>query len=198
MTNTNNLSLVNGAIELAIQTHEVDQKQKRKGKDIPYIVHPLAVGLILARAGARDAVIAAGILHDTIEDSIAEKKVTKEMIEDGFGPAVAKMVNDVSEQDKNLSWQERKREAFEHISVLEGDSLWVKTADTISNVSDLLRDCEKDPDLAFVYFNASKAEIITNYHRVIEVLIQRWGPQAENPMLVDLHTLAVGLEALKY
>ena len=69
------------AIRFATKTHEVYQKQKRKGKDVPYIIHPLAVGLILARAGACEDVVIAGILHDTIEDSIAEKKVTRSMLE---------------------------------------------------------------------------------------------------------------------
>jgi (p)ppGpp synthase/HD superfamily hydrolase len=39
------------AYRFAMQTHKEDQKQKRKGKDVPYIVHPMAVALILARAG---------------------------------------------------------------------------------------------------------------------------------------------------
>jgi (p)ppGpp synthase/HD superfamily hydrolase len=40
------------AVRFATKTHEVYQKQKRKGKDIPYITHPLTIGLILSRAGA--------------------------------------------------------------------------------------------------------------------------------------------------
>ncbi len=62
---------IRSAIRFAIKTHEVDQKQARKGKDIAYIGHPLTVGLILARAGANEDTIIAGILHDTIEDSTA-------------------------------------------------------------------------------------------------------------------------------
>jgi (p)ppGpp synthase/HD superfamily hydrolase len=54
------------AIRFATKTHEIYQKQKRKGKDIPYITHPLAVGLILARANASEDVVVAGIVHDTI------------------------------------------------------------------------------------------------------------------------------------
>ena len=54
------------AIRFTTKTREVYQKQKRKGKDIPYITHPLAVGLILARACASEDVVIAGILHDTI------------------------------------------------------------------------------------------------------------------------------------
>src|SRR5258708_4719539 len=71
---------VQKAVRFATKTHEVYQKQKRKGKDIPYITHPLTVGLILARAGASEDVVIAGILHDTIEDSPPAKKVTREMI----------------------------------------------------------------------------------------------------------------------
>lgn len=184
------------AVALAIQTHEIDQKQKRKGKDVPYIVHPLAVGLILAKAGAHDAIIAAGILHDTIEDSIPEKKVTREMLERHFGPAVAEMVDDVSEKDKNLSWKDCKRDALEHIRTIEGGSLWVKTADTISNVSDLLKDYEIDHDSTFSRFNASKEDILGNYRSVIDALLERWGTETENPMIMDLRTLADGLKTI--
>jgi len=58
------------AIRFAIKTHEVYQKQKRKGKDVGYISHPLTVGVVLAKAGASENVIVAGVLHDTIEDSV--------------------------------------------------------------------------------------------------------------------------------
>ncbi|MBV6479591.1 MAG: hypothetical protein HGGPFJEG_02377 [Ignavibacteria bacterium] len=72
---------ISSAIKFAIETHDIDQKQKRKGKDIAYITHPLTVGIILSRAGADEDTISAGILHDTIEDSIAEKKVTRDILE---------------------------------------------------------------------------------------------------------------------
>ena len=41
-------NLIELAIEVAVKAH---QNQVRKGTDIPYITHPLAVGIILARAG---------------------------------------------------------------------------------------------------------------------------------------------------
>ena len=103
------------AIRFAIKTHEVYQKQKRKGKDIPYITHPLTVGLILARAGADEDTIVAGILHDTIEDSAPGKKVSREMIAERFGVNVAQLVESVSEPNKELPWDERKRNACDRI-----------------------------------------------------------------------------------
>ena len=102
------LSKIQRAIKFAVKTHEVYQKQKRKGKDVSYIIHPLAVGILLARVGANDDTVCAGILHDTIEDSVPEKKVTFEMLEERFGASVAQMVLDVTETDKSLPWEERK------------------------------------------------------------------------------------------
>ena len=88
----NQLFKIQKAIKFATKTHEIYQKQKRKGKDVAYITHPLTVGIILAIAGASEDVICAGILHDTIEDSIEERKVDLKMIEDFFGENIAKIV----------------------------------------------------------------------------------------------------------
>ena len=134
---------ISRAIRFATKTHEIYQKQRRKGKDIPYITHPLVVGLILARAGASEDVVAAGILHDTIEDSIPEKKVSSEMLSERFGEAVSQLVESVSELDKSLPWEERKREALEHIKSFSHEALLVKSADTLCNVSELIDDFER-------------------------------------------------------
>jgi (p)ppGpp synthase/HD superfamily hydrolase len=58
--------LLHKAFHYAIKIHETDQKQKRKGKDVPYVTHLIHVGMILAKAGASDELIAAGFLHDTV------------------------------------------------------------------------------------------------------------------------------------
>ena len=109
---------IKAAVRFAVKTHDVYQKQKRKGKDVAYIEHPLNVALILAMAGASEDLIVAGILHDTIEDSVPAKKVTKEMLTERFGRNAAELVNGVTEQDKSLPWEIRKERAFEHIKKL--------------------------------------------------------------------------------
>jgi guanosine-3',5'-bis(diphosphate) 3'-pyrophosphohydrolase len=93
---------ISRAVRFSLKTHEVYQKQKRKGKDIPYITHPLTVGLILSRVGADEDTVVAGILYDTIEDSVPEKKVSSEMLEKRFGKEVAELVQSVSETNKEL------------------------------------------------------------------------------------------------
>ncbi|MFZ2188191.1 MAG: HD domain-containing protein [Candidatus Moraniibacteriota bacterium] len=174
------------AIKFAIKTHEVYQKQKRKGKDTAYISHPLTVGLILATAGAKEDVIVAGILHDTIEDSVEEKKVTEKMLADRFGEEVSNLVLSVTEKDKKLSWDERKKEALLHVEKFSYDSLLLKSADILSNVTELVDDYAKGGDSVFSRFNAPKEKIIDNQLKVIAAILDAW---KENPLADDLKIL---------
>jgi hypothetical protein len=180
-------------IKFATKTHEVYQKQKRKGKEIPYITHPLAVGIILAGTGADEDVVCAGILHDTIEDSIPEKKVDFDMLKERFGEEVAGMVLDVTETDKNLPWDERKRLAQEHIKTFSHNSLLVKTADMVSNFSELLDDHRDVGDEVFLRFNAPKAKMIKNALETATVILDSW---PENPLADELRYLAGKLQFL--
>lgn len=182
------------AIRFSTKTHEVYQKQRRKGKDIPYIIHPLTVGLILAGAGAREEAVVAGILHDTIEDSIPEKKVTRSMLAERFGEDVAELVASVSEEDKSLSWEERKQQALGHVGVFSRDALLVKSADIIANASELLEDYGRDGEDVFLRFNAPQEKILQHYVSIIGAVLGRW---EENPLADDLRSLSDELARLR-
>ena len=182
------------AIRFATKTHEVYQKQKRKGKDIPYITHPLAVGLILSRANASEDVVVAGILHDTIEDSTEKKKVTREMLAERFGEIVADLVASVTEERKDLPWEERKREAREHIKQFSRDSLLLKSADLVSNASDILDDYTDQGSKMFERFNAPKEKVVWNYKETMKTVLDRW---PENPLAGDLHALIASLNEIE-
>ncbi len=174
-----------------VRTHEGYQKQKRKGKDVPYLTHPLTVALILSRVHAIEDVIIAGILHDTIEDSIDEKKVSREMIESRFGTAVADLVESVTEQDKTLPWEERKEEALQHIATFSHDSMLLKSADVIANNAELLEDYAKEGEKTFERFNAPKEKSIPYTCRVIDALLVVW---PENPLGEDLQAISAALQ----
>ena len=182
------------AIVFSIKTHEVYQKQKRKGKDIAYITHPLTVGLILARANANEDVIVAGILHDTIEDSIDKKKVTRAMLAERFRKNVADLVDSVTEQRKELEWEKRKREALEHIKTFSHNSLLVKVADVISNVSEILEDYRKEGPNTFHRFNAPKDKVVRHYMETMEAILGRW---PKNPFADDLKMLITSLKEIE-
>ena len=173
---------IKDAIRFSIKTHEVYQKQKRKGKDVAYITHPLTAGIILSLAGAYEDTVVAGILHDTIEDSISEKKVSREMIAEDFGENVADLVYSVTEHNKELPWEERKRDALEHISVASHDSLLVKSADVISNVSEIISDYREHGEEVFKRFTRSKEKTLKSYTAVMEEIMKAW---PENPLFTD-------------
>jgi len=191
MTSITNLQK---AIKFATKTHEVYQKQKRKGTDISYITHPLAVGLILSSVGASEDVVLAGILHDTIEDSIDEKKVTFEMLEERFGKNVAALVLAVTETDKNLPWAVRKREAIEHIKTFSPDTVLLKSADVVHNNSEILDGYNRIGDDIWKRFQAPKSEKIKVSIETLQALIDRW---PKNPLRGDLKKLKIEFENLK-
>jgi guanosine-3',5'-bis(diphosphate) 3'-pyrophosphohydrolase len=115
--------------------------QKRKGKDEePYINHPIEVANLLVAVGGVDDidVLAAGLLHDTIEDT----GTTRADIEAKFGSRTADIVVELTD-DKSLPKAERKRLQVEHAPHLSPEAKLVKLADKISNITDIL---ERPPD----------------------------------------------------
>ncbi len=170
------------AIRFSIQTHERDQKQKRKNKDVAYITHPLTVGLILSGAGADEDAVIAGILHDTIEDSVAEKKVTREMLHDMFGEKVADLVASVSEHTEQ-SWEERKADMLSRIANYSHDSLLIKSGDLISNGTELMDDYREFGEEIFKNFERPKDVRNDHYLQMIRAVIAAW---PENPLADDL------------
>jgi len=181
------------AIRVAIRVHELDQKQKRKGKDIPYIIHPLIVGLILARISRDEDVVVAGILHDTIEDSVDTKKVTIATIKKRFGDEVARMVGDVTEKNRNVPWVERKKQNVKKIADLPKDSLLIKAADTIANCTELIADFRREGDDTFRRFNVPKENLVEHYVEVIEAIRKAW---PSHPLRSDLDYHAAELRLM--
>lgn len=174
------------AIEFATKVH---WGQKRKGKEMSYISHPLSVGLLLASAGAEEDVIIAGILHDTIEDT----ETTYEEIEKLFGKKVADLVNDVTEKDKSLPWKERKEIALEELKVVGGESVLLKTADVLQNMDEQIADYKVLGDKMFERFNAGKKDQLEKYIKLVEVIRRR---KFENLLLPPLEKRLLEIQSL--
>ncbi len=85
---SDDMTLIDKAYRLAAKAHK---DQKRKSGE-PYIIHPLCVGIILADLEMDKETIAAGILHDVVEDT----PTTIEEIRAEFGDDVALLVDGVT------------------------------------------------------------------------------------------------------
>ena len=82
------ISLVEKAYRIAYDSHE---GQMRKSGE-PYIIHPLSVAIILAELELDKETIAAGLLHDVLEDTI----MTEKEMEEEFGKEVVLLVDGVT------------------------------------------------------------------------------------------------------
>ncbi len=120
--------LLKRAFDAASVWHK-DQYRKYPGVLVPYMSHIAGVAATLARHGFSEEVQAAGALHDVIEDC----EVTHAALATRFGNEVADLVRDVSEQDKTLSWEERKRAYVEHFAHKRWEAQAISLADKIDN-----------------------------------------------------------------
>ena len=125
--------MISEAMEFAAKAHE---GQFRKGTRRPYIVHPREVSAIVSTMTDDEEIISAAVLHDTIEDCAG---VTREMLERQFGPRVAEMVAQESE-DKSLTWEERKGETIRRLRTAPREVQMIGLADKLSNMRDIDRD----------------------------------------------------------
>lgn len=121
------------ATSFAEQKHRGQTRKDRDGT--PYIVHPISVAHTLADGADIDAedVLAAALLHDTVEDT----ETNPAEIESEFGTSVADMVTEVTD-NKSLPKLARKRAQIEHAPSLSRGAALIKLADKYSNVYDVI------------------------------------------------------------
>lgn len=169
------MDLIDKALHIASVAHE---GQYRKNTNIPYIAHPVAVGMILQKAGYRDEMVAAGILHDTVEDT----DITMEDIEQEFGIEIARIVEGCSEPDKSLSWEERKEHTIGFLKTASEEIRVVACADKLHNVRSIREDVDQLGEVVWGRFNRDKKQQEWYYKNVVESL----GSATKFPILVEL------------
>lgn len=134
------------AMEFAAIKHQ-GQWRKHPTKKIPYIEHPALVGLMLAQAGYDDEVVAAGILHDVVEDC----GVTLEELADKFSQRVARLVDQVSEPSKIMTWDERKQAYREKLDGAEVEAIAIAAVDHLHNLRSLIEVYAVDQSVAKMF-----------------------------------------------
>ena len=107
--------------------------QRRKADGAPFIEHPIEVAWLLYRAGAPDHVIAAGILHDTIEKTDTDVSDLRAR----FGTRTAALVAAVSEDSEIPTYARRKAALREQVAAAGPEALMVFAADKVSKVREL-------------------------------------------------------------
>ena len=146
-----NTAILDRAIMFAVKAHTGTE---RRGKGYPYIVHPMEAVEIVATMTKDQELLAAAILHDTVEDT----NVTVDQIRDEFGDRVADLVASesdempagVSEED---SWHARKQAAIDRLSKASREAKIVAMGDKLSNMRAIARDYAEQGDKLWNLFH---------------------------------------------
>ena len=142
------MNVLEEAIIFATNAH---QGQIRKKAKTPYILHPTEVAQIISTITDDLEIMAAGVLHDTIEDCDVDPKVIKEK----FGSRVSALVqSETEDRTSNKSaeetWMERKEESLlilKNTKDIGVKILWL--GDKLSNMRSFYRLYQKDGNKIF-------------------------------------------------
>jgi len=147
------------AIRFAIAAHA---GQERKGQaGVPYLVHPIHVGMLLLRHEFAETVVIGGLLHDVLEDT----RVTRDELKSEFGEEVLGYLLEVSE-DKSRPWVERKRHTIDSIVRMSRGALAITAADKVHNVGDIARLEDERGERAWQVFTKPR-EMTLDYYRSV-------------------------------
>lgn len=157
------------ALQFAFVTH---QRQLRKGTQVPYITHLLAVAAMVGENGGDEEIMIAALLHDSMED----QGVTQGELASRFGERVANIVEACSDSTTQPKppWRGRKERYIAHLREAEPSVRLISVADKLHNAQSILADLRKIGSEVWARFNAGPDEILWYYRSVIEALREGW------------------------
>ena len=142
------LPQTHAAVAYAERMHE---GQRRGADGAAFILHPLEVARVLHDAGAPDHLVAAGVLHDTIEKTAASPSALRQL----FGRRVATLVLAVTEDPRIESYAKRKAALREQVANAGEEALMLFAADKTSKVRELRRTAVAPPKRRLAHYQRS-------------------------------------------
>ena len=166
------MELVSEAIVFAVEAHD---GMRRKKNDLPYILHPMEVAVIVSTMTNDQNLIAAAALHDVVEDT----DITIEEIEARFGKRVRELVASETEDKREglppeATWRIRKEESLEVLKNTDDPAvLMVWLGDKLANMRAIYREWKNTGDAMWQRFNQKDVNAQAWYYRSIAQLTSR-------------------------
>jgi (p)ppGpp synthase/HD superfamily hydrolase len=153
------------ALTFAEQLHRT---QTRKGNDIPYVAHLMAVTAIVLEWGADEDTAIAALLDDAVEDQGGE--ATAELIRARYGDRVTDLVlhcTDSASADpaQKRPWLERKTAYLERLAHADQPAALITAADKLHNITATLRDVRTHGPETLARFN--EPALVIWYNRAV-------------------------------
>lgn len=180
------------ALAFAARLH---RDQRRKGGQVPYIAHLLAVTAMVLEYGADEDTAIAALLHDAVEDQGGA--AARERIRARFGSRVVAIVDGCSDTDVTPKppWTERKERYLAHLAAAQPEVLLVATADKLHNARSTLEDYRRHGEALWDRFNAPRDRQIWFYRAVTQALAAVV-PADVQPLVEELGRVVDDLQAL--
>ncbi len=163
-------------IEQAIRAASVLHKNQVRKGDMPFPVmtHLVSVAMIVSDFTDDEDVIAAALLHDTVEDT----DYTFEELEEDFGGNVRDIVAGVTEPQKEddgskMPWVKQKKTYAEQLQKASEGSLLVCAADKIHNMRTIVEDYYEDHSKFLADFGGNLENRTTAYQSIADTLNKR-------------------------
>lgn len=166
--------------------------QKRKGTDIPYISHLLAVTAIVLEHGGTEEEAIAALLHDAVEDAGGKERAAD--IRARFGDTVAAIVEGCTDADTipKPPWEQRKKAYLAHLAKAPASVRLVSAADKLHNARAVLADYRTLGESLWARFNGGKEGTLWYYREIVRCLSAH-GPSA---LVEELDRVVSELERL--
>ena len=178
------MDIIEKANKIMLSAHG---QQKRKTDDSPYVIHPLMVAKKLARFNFSDAVIAAAMVHDVLEDTEVDEKTLRQEL----GDEVVDIILPLSE-DKSLEWEDRKKIYLEKVKNSSPETKAVAIADKIHNLESLIAGHKNMGPVIWTKFNRGREQKINFEKEMLQSFKDSW----EHPMVAEYDKLLKEVEKL--
>lgn len=176
-------TLIDKAVKIAVEAHW-DQKRK---DGPPYIIHPFQVALLLRQHGFSDEVVAAGLVHDVLEDT----EYPEQKLREALGDTVYSIVRQVTNDD-SLSWVEKKKKYIQSVRDGSVGAKAVATADKIQNLESLLDIAQHEGREVWKRFNAGRDQKLWFEDAMLSMLKETW----PHPLVDSYATLLEEMRAI--
>jgi (p)ppGpp synthase/HD superfamily hydrolase len=165
-------NIIEKAASFAADKHK---NQTRKEGGLLYISHLVSVALILQKYNFSEQIIAAGLLHDTLEDT----ETTEQEILENFEQEVLDMILQVT-NDKDLDWKSKKQKYVDTVRTANPGAQAIALADKMHNMKSLLNNLEElGPEKVWAFFNASPADKLWFEEACLEMFQETFSGQKE-------------------
>lgn len=158
--------------EALTQAAQLHRRQMRKGTEIPYISHIMAVASIVLEHGGGEEEAIAALLHDAVEDQGGQPVL--DWIRRRFGSNVADIVQGCTDAyvEPKPEWRKRKEDYLAHLRdpATSASNRLVSAADKLHNATAILHDYRLLGDALWTRFSGGREGTLWYYRAVVDAL----------------------------